>query len=137
LYEYPYGNLYNWYSVADNRNICPAGWHVPSDAEFTTLITYLGGESVAGGKMKVTGTTYWNSPNVGATNENGFSALPGGSRGNGGSFSGIRILTMFWNATEGINGSSAWLCELNANNGYTNIFGYTKSFGASIRCLRD
>jgi uncharacterized protein (TIGR02145 family) len=136
-FEIPYGNLYNWYAASDNRNICPPGWHVPSDADWTVLTNYLGGESVAGGKMKSVGTAYWNSPNVGATNESGFSSLPGGSRGNGGSFSGIRILTMFWNATEGINGSSAWLCELNANNGYANIFGYTKSFGASVHCLRD
>ncbi|MFN6072835.1 MAG: fibrobacter succinogenes major paralogous domain-containing protein, partial [Bacteroidota bacterium] len=84
-----YGYLYNWYAAkgiyttgniasTDTLNICPSGWHVPTDAEWTTLTTELGGESVAGGKMKSIGTAYWNSPNTGATNESGFSALPGG-----------------------------------------------------------
>src|SRR4029078_12512714 len=67
-----YGRLYTWYAVADSRNVCPTGWHVPSDAEWTTLTTYLGGESVAGGKLKENGTVHWESPNTGATNESGF-----------------------------------------------------------------
>lgn len=62
------------------RNICPIGWHVPSDAEWTTLTTYLGGESAAGGKLKESGTTHWTTPNLGATNETGFTAFPGGYR---------------------------------------------------------
>jgi len=78
-YENLYGKLYNWYAVDDSRNICPCNWHVPTDAEWTTLIDYLGGEGVAGGKMKSTGTQYWLSPNTDATNESGFSGLPGGT----------------------------------------------------------
>ncbi len=74
-----FGNLYNWFAVADQRNICPTGWHVPSDVEWITLTDYLGGESVAGGKMKST-AIYWQSPNQDATNESGFSGLPGGFR---------------------------------------------------------
>ena len=80
-----YGKLYNWYTTLGDT-LCPAGWGVPTDDEWTTLTTYLGGESVAGGKMKSVGTTYWNDPNTGATNESGFSVLPGGYRGTDGSF---------------------------------------------------
>jgi uncharacterized protein (TIGR02145 family) len=75
-----YGKLYNWYAVSDTRGICPKGWHVPTDNEWTTLTDYFGGQQVAGGKMKTEGTTYWNSPNVGATNESGFTVLPSGFR---------------------------------------------------------
>jgi uncharacterized protein (TIGR02145 family) len=87
-YEIPFGNLYNWYAVYDNRGLCPFGWHIPSDADWTTLEIYLGGSSIAGGKMKSVGTTNWNSPNTGATNESGFSALSGG-------FSGVDIYNPF------------------------------------------
>ena len=95
-----YGALYTWAaamngaaSSADNpstiQGVCPTGWHLPSDEEWTELTYYLGGESVAGGKLKETGTTHWNSPNTGATNETGFTALPGGYRGIYGNFGNI------------------------------------------------
>jgi len=84
-----YGYLYNWYAVNDSRKLCPSGWHVPSDSEWTYLSSYLGGQSVAGGKMKSTGTTYWNSQSSGTTNSSGFSALPGGYRDSNGSFGDI------------------------------------------------
>lgn len=74
-----YGRLYNWYSLIDQRNICPIGWHIPSKDEWEILFNYIGGKSVAGGKLKETGTAHWISPNEGATNESGFKALPGGS----------------------------------------------------------
>jgi hypothetical protein len=73
-----YGRLYNYSAVIDSRNIAPIGWHVPTDAEWTTLSTFLGGENITGGKMKETGTLHWLTPNTDATNETGFSALPGG-----------------------------------------------------------
>lgn len=73
-----YGKLYNWYAVNDPRGLAPEGWHIPTDAEWIALIDYLGGTNVAGGKMKQIGTVHWISPNLGATNESGFSALPGG-----------------------------------------------------------
>jgi uncharacterized protein (TIGR02145 family) len=133
-----YGYLYNWFAVADIKRLCPNGWHVPSDAELTTLTTYLGGESVAGGKIKTTGTTYWSS---GATNESGFSALPGGYRHGIGSFSIVRLDAVFWSATEYDNIAFAWLRILNANNSSVvrnyDIFSSSKSTGASVRCLRD
>ncbi len=73
-----YGKLYNWYAVNDPRGLAPVGWHIPSDAEWSTLSAYLGGDSIAGGKLKESGTSHWNIPNTGATNVSGFSALPGG-----------------------------------------------------------
>jgi uncharacterized protein (TIGR02145 family) len=142
-----YGYLYNWYAAkgiyttgtivsTDTLNICPAGWHVPTDAEWTTLTTELGGESVAGGKMKSIGTAYWNSPNTGATNESGFSALPGGLRDSDGSFRFIRNYAFFLSATEG-GYNSAWNRNLNTYNGNVGRDNYNKSVGASVRCIRD
>ena len=106
-----YGRLYNWYAVADSRNIAPTGWHVPSDAEWKQLEMYLGmSQSEAdglavrgtteGGKMKEAGTTHWLNPNTGATNESGFSGLPGGYRGYNGSYYGIGGIADFWSSTE-------------------------------------
>jgi uncharacterized protein (TIGR02145 family) len=74
-----YGALYNWYTIA-TTNLCPAGWHVPTDDDWEVLTTYLGGYNIAGDKLKEAGTAHWANPNTGATNETGFSALPGGSR---------------------------------------------------------
>ncbi|MCF8317286.1 MAG: hypothetical protein K9I02_00945 [Haliscomenobacter sp.] len=131
-----YGYLYNWYAATDTKGLCPSGWHVPSDPEWTTLTTSLGGESVAGGKMKSTGTTLWNSPNTGATNESGFSAPPGGYRISDGSFGSIRTLAFFWSATE--SGFSAWFRSMYSHLGGVYRFdNYLKSSGASVRCLKD
>jgi hypothetical protein len=137
-YEYPYGNLYNWYAVTDNRGLCPNGWHAPTDAEWTILTTYLGGASVAGVKMKSIGTVYWNSPNTDATNESGFSVLPGGYREADGSFYNIKNNAFFWSATE-VDSNFAWRRYLSKNDGNVSrsISGINKSFGASVRCLRD
>ena len=85
-YSIIYGRLYNWYSVVDIRNLCPTGWHIPSYPEWTTLFTYLGGGIVADGALRETGTTHWASPNSNATNESGFTALPGGARDEDGTF---------------------------------------------------
>jgi uncharacterized protein (TIGR02145 family) len=146
-----YGYLYNWYAAkgiyttgtitsTDTLNICPSGWHVPTDADWTALTDELGGVSVAGGKMKSVGTSYWNSPNFGATNESGFSALPGGFRGYDGSFNGIRFSAFFWSATESGDGN-AWFRSLtdDYSDVYRNgsIYFDGKSSGASVRCLRD
>ncbi len=87
-YSTTYGKLYNWYAVGstNTKNVCPTGWHVPIDAELTTLQSFLGGEIVAGGKLKEKGTTHWLTPNTSATNETGFTALPGGYRSASGTF---------------------------------------------------
>jgi uncharacterized protein (TIGR02145 family) len=139
-----YGKLYNWYTTLGDT-LCPTGWHVPSDSEWTILIDYLGGESVAGGKMKSIGTAYWNSPNTGATNENGFSALPGGSRDSGGGFFSINNGAFFWSITEissitYTNAGKTLYLGFDSDNGYLNTAPYSyhhKCSGMSVRCLRD
>ena len=145
-----YGYLYNWYAAkgiyttgtitsTDTLNICPSGWHVPTDTEWTTLTDELGGESVAGGKMKSIGTAYWNSPNTGATNLSGFSALPGGSRIKDGSFNNLSNSAVFWRATEAteVNKNNAWSSRLDYNSDDVSRISYEKQLGASIRCLKD
>ena len=132
-----YGKLYNWYAVSDSRGLCPSGWHVPIDSEWTTLTDYLGGESVAGGKMKSTGTTLWSSQNFEATNESSFSALPGGSRSYDGGFNNItRYFAFFWSATE-TDSNGAMDRSLVDSEITVMSLSATKSFGASVRCLRD
>jgi uncharacterized protein (TIGR02145 family) len=137
-----YGKLYNWYAVNDSRGLAPEGWHIPSDEEWTILTDNLGGEEVAGGKMKTTGTTYWNSPNTGATNESGFSTFPGGLRYDDGSFLNINDFAFFWSATESDFDNHAWGRDLSSSEGSVvrviNFFiNSNKSVGASVRCLRD
>ena len=131
-----YGILYNWYAVSDSRNIAPVGWHVPSHDEFTVLLTYLGGKDVAGGKLKEAGTTHWDSPNTGATNETGFTALAGGYRSETGLFGGKGGGTTCWLSTDYGN-SNAWFMQLTYNNPmFLNSVLYIKA-GASLRCVRD
>jgi uncharacterized protein (TIGR02145 family) len=136
-YECPYGKLYNWYAVADPRNVCPTGWHVPTDAEWTTLTTFLGGESIAGAKMKNTGTQYWLSPNTGATNESGFSGLPGAFRIlNGTFYNTLGYNGAWWSSTEDVT-VGAWLRSLGYAGGDTSRDGANKRYGYYARCLRD
>jgi uncharacterized protein (TIGR02145 family) len=132
-----YGKLYNWYAVTDPRGLAPTGWHVPSDAEWTTLGICLGGTSVAGGKMKVTGTSTWMTPNVGATNTSGFAGLPGGIRFTDGSFTFLRNFSFWWTSTESNSTYSAWYRSLFYNDGSLSRNAYEKVLGFSVRCLRD
>ena len=133
-----YGALYNWKATQNSDSLCPVGWHVPTDTEWTILTNYLASTSVAGGKMKSTGTTYWDSPNTDATNESGFSALPGGVRNIDGTFSYINSLAFFWSATEPDFGSAvAWYRNLYNGNGIVDRFSYFKSIGNSVRCLKN
>jgi uncharacterized protein (TIGR02145 family) len=131
-----FGKLYNWYAVNDARGLAPKGWHIPSDEEWTTLTDYLGGDDATGGKMKSTGTQYWNSPNKGATNESGFSGLPGGFRYDDGGFFYIGSYGYWWGSSEGITGS-AWYRNLYFDGSDVYRYYYVKDYGFSVRCLRD
>lgn len=131
-----YGRLYNFYAVVDSRNLCPTGWHVPSDAEWTTLTDYLGGESVVGGILKEIGTIHWASPNTGATNESGFTALPGGFCNLSGTFGEINDYGWWWSSTQ-YDPTTAWWRRM-----YYNYIGVYrdhsgKTNGFSVRCLSD
>jgi len=134
-YKTTYGALYNWYTVNTGK-LCPTGWHVPTDTEWKVLTNYLGGESVAGGKLKETGTTHWTSPNTGATNVSGFAALPGGYRNLNGNFYTKGINATFWSSTEYLSGL-AWHRELRYNNSAIHRYNNYKENGFSVRCLRD
>ena len=139
-YEYNssiYGYLYNWFAVNDSRNIAPDGWHVATDAEWQTLVDYLGGESVAGGKLKATGTVHWYSPNAGATNESGFSGLPGGQRAfPTGAFNGMKATACFWSSTDG-GSDRAWFWRLFYESSITGNTCHFNQYGFSVRCIRD
>jgi len=136
IYGTAFGALYNWYAV-NSGNLCPTGWHVPSDEEWTTLSTYLGGVSVAGGKLKETGTTHWTEPNTGATNETGFTALPGGTRITGGTFLWIRDSGMWWSSTEDNISTRAWNWDMYYGSGGTAKTNNPKNNGLSVRCIKD
>jgi uncharacterized protein (TIGR02145 family) len=135
-----YGKLYNWYAVSPttngNKNVCPTGWHVPTNAEWTILTDYLGGENVAGGKMKEVGSSSWSSPNTDATNTSLFSALPGGHRTSDGYYNFIGSLGYWWSSTES-NAYYAWFRELNYYHGTAGRHDFNKEYGFSVRCLRD
>lgn len=131
-----YGKLYNWYAVNDPRGLAPIGWHIPSDAEWTTLETCLGGLSVAGGKMKVSGTTTWTSPNTSANNSSGFAALPCGYRFNTGVFDYINGGAYWWSTTQ-FNATNTWYRGILYYNGELFRNNTIKQYGVSVRCLRD
>jgi uncharacterized protein (TIGR02145 family) len=141
-YDDPYGKLYNWYAVADPRNVCPMGWHVPTDAEWSTLVNYLdpanetGGffSETAGGKMRSTGTQYWEAPNEGATNESGFSGLPGGRLSNAAAFGSLGNQGLWWIVSEH-NVDFGWTRYL-LSEFISRKLG-NKRNGYSVRCLRD
>ena len=135
-YAAKYGKLYNWYAVNDPRGLAPDGWHIPTDAEWTTLANYLGGASVAGGAMKQTGTTLWNDPNTGATNSSGFSGLPGGLCSSNGIFYNVGSHAFWWSATTN-DASTALRKYLYSND--TNLYSDPdyKTTGNSVRCVKD
>jgi len=128
-----YGHLYDWYT---GRTGCPTGWHLPSDAEWDVLAAYLGGDLVAGGKLKETGTAHWNLPNTAATNSSGFTALPAGYRHYTGAYYDIADYGYWWSDS-----------ELDADNGRLKVLYSTAAFingshaqkveGMSVRCIRD
>ena len=131
-----YGRIYNFFTVADSRNLCPTNWHVSTDAEWTTLTNYLGGASIAGGKLKEAGTSHWASVNVGATNETGFTALPGGFRDVDGTYYENGENAYWWSSNE-YNATDAlfWNIPYHHNNAYNNTG--NKNYGVSVRCVKD
>lgn len=140
-----YGKLYNWYTTVDSRGLCPTGWHVPTDCEWMYLEGSLG-MSVAnqqavgfrgtneGGALKA--TTNWNSPNNGATNSSGFTALAGGNRNGDGPYYVVGYVGDWWGSTEG-NYGNAWNRRLNSNYSDVTRYSYNKQHGFSVRCVRD
>jgi len=131
-----YGRLYNWYAVNDGNILAPAGWHVASDAEWQTLIDYVGGDSIAGGKLKETGTAHWIAPNFGAANEVGFTAMPGGFRWPTGNFYGLGAHGNFWTSTAG-GGNTAWYRFMHCTNAEVAHFSSDMMAGFSVRCVKD
>lgn len=131
-----YGCLYNWFAVSDSRNIAPIGWHVPTNAEWTTLVNYLGGATVAGGKMKETGTQHWLSPNTAASNASGFTGIPGGSRRYSGEYDDLGKYNNFFTATEATS-STAYYRALYWNEAILNQNNYSKNYGFSVRCIKN
>ncbi|MCK4745895.1 MAG: fibrobacter succinogenes major paralogous domain-containing protein [Bacteroidales bacterium] len=142
-----YGALYTWAATMNGaesstanpsgvQGVCPSGWHLPSDTEWTELTDHLGGLGIAGGKLKETGTIHWSNPNTGATNESGFTALPGGSRGGNGIFNSVGDEANFWVATED-GGVNAWGRNILCTSAAVNRLVYYKSPGFSVRCVRD
>ncbi|MFZ5979162.1 MAG: fibrobacter succinogenes major paralogous domain-containing protein [Candidatus Zixiibacteriota bacterium] len=129
-----YGRLYNWYAVNDSRNIAPEGWHVATASDWMTLVSYLGSDP--GGKLKDNGTVHWLSPNTGATNETGFTALPGGQRGYQGGYSAMGQEAYFWTATE-YNTSRAYVRSLDYSDTFVALRNLSKYAGHSVRCIKD
>ena len=139
-YANTYGAFYNFYTVADSRNICPLGWHVPSDSEWSTLTDYLGGEDIAGDKLKETGTTHWVSPVSGslanANNESNFTALPAGVQSFDGGFFGLGELGGWWSSTQ-YDQELAWRRYVSSNLSVVSRLYNSKCGGLSIRCIKD
>jgi uncharacterized protein (TIGR02145 family) len=133
-----YGALYNWYSVSTGK-LCPTGWHVPTDAEWTILTTYLGGVNIAGDKLKEAGTTHWLFDiNNHATNETGFTGLPGGMRATDNAFYYIVMLGRWWSSTENSqNTTGVWYRGLEYTSGRVVVTYEWKQTGYSVRCIKD
>jgi len=143
-----FGALYTWAASMNGaasstgspsgvQGVCPTGWHLPSDAEWTALTTYLGGINIAGGKMKEAGNSHWYMPNAGATNESGFTALPGGSRFGYGLSYGNAFFSYWWSSTE-YSSDNAWIIGLSTFGEETGkYFGYEKKSGYSVRCVKN
>lgn len=138
-----YGALYNWYAVNTDK-LCPVGWHVPSDEEWITLRTYLGGEEIAGGKLKESGISHWQSPNTGATNQSGFTALPGGVRGivgtgNMGKFGGRGTYSSWWSTTRISSEPLSQIFGFRIHADYSRLFRseFYVTDGVTVRCIKD
>lgn len=132
---YSYGKFYNWYAISTGM-LCPTGWHIPTDTEWTTLTTYLGGLNVAGGKLKEIGTSHWHGPNTGADNSSGFTGLPGGVRYASGQYWAIGEYGHWWSSTEYAT-NKAYLRVLYKGDSKVGSVYDVKTLGLSVRCIRD
>ncbi len=135
VYGNTYGALYNWYAVETGK-LCPLGWHIPTEADWTTLTGYLGGEKVAAGKLKETGKTHWIETSPETTNSTGFTALPGGSRMSYGPFNFIGTHGVWWSSEEKSLGN-AWLHSMLCNGNDLFTVDYDKMFAVSVRCIKN
>jgi len=135
-----YGALYNWYAVSTGK-LCPEGWHVPAVTEYNTLIAFLGGEDVAGGKLKEAGSSHWAAPNLGATNISGFSAVPGGGRYNivsmDGTFTDLGYYGYLWSATGSSTRTNAYSYDIGFDISLVHKGEYSRRDGSSVRCIKD
>jgi uncharacterized protein (TIGR02145 family) len=131
-----YGKLYNWYAVNDARGLAPEGWYIPTETEWATLGSCLGGNAVAGGPMKETDIVHWTTPNTGATNFSGFTGVPGGYRLYNGVFFSIGIDGYWWSKTES---SANFAQDRNLHYSSDDVAAYSdnKHIGFSVRCIRD
>jgi uncharacterized protein (TIGR02145 family) len=134
-YKDTYGALYNW-NVIKTGKLPPAGWHVPTDSEWTLLAIFLGGDSLAGGKMKEAGTVHWSFPNTGADNSSSFTALPGGYRRYNATFKNIGIYGIWWSSTQ-LDAINAWGRYVYYGNAESHCHFSDLHFGLSVRCVRD
>jgi uncharacterized protein (TIGR02145 family) len=134
-YAITYGALYNGYTM-DDDNLCPTGWHVPTDADWTILTDFMGGLDVAGGKLKEVGTAHWESPNTGATNEFGFTALPSGNRSNYGGFYDFGRYGYWWSSSE-VGTVVASHRGVRYDGSDVLVGDKDKRFGFSVRCIKD
>jgi uncharacterized protein (TIGR02145 family) len=135
-YKKTYGALYNYNAVEDERGLCPEGWNVPSEKEWQELIDHLGGDGVAGSKMKDTNSNLWKLPNLTASNESGFSGLPAGGRGRRGSPEVIGSYATWWSSTS-YDTNYAWHWGLYPDKNGIRFNPGHKASGFSVRCIKD
>lgn len=135
-YDEVYGKLYNWYAINNYHNLCPTGWHVPTDTDWNILVDSLGGDQIAGSKLKQIGTSRWLKLDINATNEIDFTALPGGSRAGNGSFLGIGYSAYWWTASSN-NNSNSWYRRIVKNSRGLGRLDGTLSSGMSVRCVSN
>jgi uncharacterized protein (TIGR02145 family) len=144
-YKSTYGLLYNWNAAmkgeqSTNSNpsgvqgICPVGWHLPSKSEWISLTNYLGGQNICGGSLKETGTDHWLTPNIGATNESGFTALPGGIRFSVTDFNFLGSMGNWWSSTQC---AYTWVVSIGNESTYVGISVFQERIGISVRCIKD
>ncbi|MFM7016846.1 MAG: fibrobacter succinogenes major paralogous domain-containing protein, partial [Bacteroidota bacterium] len=128
--DYVYGKLYNWYAVIDSSGLCPVGWRVPNDSDWTVLIDGLGGNFIAGGFLKEAGYSHWDYPNVGANNISGFNALPSGVRNDAGTYAGRQSLSLWWSTSERA-------VKTSKDNVETDLSAWDRRWGMSVRCIKN